>query len=282
MPRARFALAIALLTLACGGSTEPPDPTVPASVEISFDTLTTYPGYRVPLPAATVYNGSHQVIPYQIVWSSADTTIAKIKSGATVQANTQGTVALTVTAKNASAVVHLTIIREPVAMVFPNPRNASLSGYDSLQMRGWAAGPEGDSLGDRPVTFSASEPAILSISPTGMLHVRSSGIAQIVVASEGVKDSAHFVVDARVVTRITFTPDMLNATAGQYSQLIYHMFDAAGDTLYDRSMLWSSSDTTVASVQFGDVYAVGAGSAMISVRVDSATASIPVVVQAAP
>jgi hypothetical protein len=152
---------------------------------LATDTLSLYPGpvWRTNMPAAKVYNSAHQVLEHDVTWTSADTSIA-VPNGNRVEGKALGLATLTATAGSASAVAYVRVIREPVSSVFANLGGAThLYGDDSIVLTGAAYGPALDSLGDRVVTIAALEPEIATISPAGMIHIHSSGIAYFLLSS---------------------------------------------------------------------------------------------------
>jgi hypothetical protein len=275
-----------IITLSCGGSTEPADPAVPASVVLATDSLTTYPGvgWRDDLPTATVYNSAHQVILHDVTWSSADSSIATIFRNRQVEGKAEGRATLTATAGNATTTAHVTIVREPVSYVAASiSAPYYLYADDSVHFTAYDFGPQGDSLPGREVTITAVQPAIATITPAGMVHIHGSGIAWFRLTSEGISDSIDIIADVRRVARLTIVPDSVQLVLGHdWASWSCHMFDASNTDLGNRPIRWSTSDTTVAQPAYCSAIPIGVGSAIITGITDTATASVKVTVVAAP
>ena len=276
-----------LLAVSCGGSTEPADPTVPASITLSSDTMSIYPGrvWRSGYPTAVVYNSAHQVLVRSVTWSSADPSVAIITDGGShVQGVAEGTATITATAGSATASFQLHVIREPVSTVLTNLANPTyLYALDSVQIVGTAYGPGLDALNDRTVTIVSHQPDIASVSSTGMIHIQSSGIARIFYESEGVFDSVSIYADVRRVARIAIVPNSVTLVIGQDSPgWSCHLFDASDADLGNRPIAWSSSDTTVTQPSYCGAIPIGVGTAIITGRADTASAQVNVIVTAAP
>jgi len=280
MSRIRLLAAVIIIGTGCGGaSTEPADPTVPASIELSSDTLTAYPDRDTPLPTATVFNRSHQAISHPVVWTSSDTALAITFPNGGMRTKALGTVTLTAAAGPASATLRVSIVREPVASIFYSPGVPIVYGNDSLQMHAQAAGPDDVVLPDRVITWAALDPAIATISAAGLVHIHSSGVGRITATSEGFSDTIHVTADARLVARISFVPDTLNLVPGAHSApWIYHLYDATNTELLGRTFILSSTDSSIATADFNNAYAKRVGSASIVVKADTASLRIPVTV----
>lgn len=82
----------------------------------------------------------------------------------------------------------------------------------------------------------------------------------------------------RTVSQITLTPATPSVIAGQSVTLTAQPRNAAGDALSGQTVVWSSSDATIATVANGVVTAVKAGGATISASSGSVTASTTVTV----
>lgn len=272
-------LATCLALAACSSTTEPSNASVAASLSLSADSISTYPGWSQELPTVTVYNAHHDVIQSPVTWTTGDSAVAQIHDGA-ILAHGIGLTSLTATAGSVSRALRIAVVREPVAEILFNPGSASLRGGDSLQMRAWADGPAGDSLPGRTITWSTHSTSLISVSATGMIHVRGSGTAYVIGTSEAVVDSAPIVTDTRVVARIAVVSTSLKLVPGsKLDNWFYHAYDAQDHELNVLGS-WSSSDSTIATVDDNGAVALRAGTATLTVRAD--TASLRVVVTIAP
>jgi hypothetical protein len=276
----RFGLLVLtiLLCAGCGGdSTGPDDSATPASIELSSDTLSAFQDRDTPLPTVTVFSRSHRVIPFAVQWSSGDTNIAKVLPNNFLKSNsTLGMVLFTVTAGTVSQTLHVKVIREPVSGVLITPRGTVLNGNDSVQFTAITVGNAADELPGRVITWGALDPAIATISATGVAHIHSSGTGRITASSEGVTDTVGIVADARLVARITVVPDALVMVPGaQAAPFLIHQFDASGNELFDRRINNSSSDSTIVTT---GALAKRVGTATLTLQADTATFRIPVTV----
>ena len=281
-------LGVALaFVLGCGGSTEPADydPTVPASIVLTADTLSDYPGesWRSDLPVARVYNSKHQLLVSQVTWTSSNDSIAKV-FGSRVQGIVEGRTTVIASAGSVTASVRVSIIHEPVVAVHGDIVSPTyLYADDSIVLKGWAEGVLEDLLADRVVTITPRQPAIATITPAGMIHIHSSGTAYFYLESEGVGDSVAIIADARRVARLVIEPNSVQLVMNHPSPtLTCHILDASNNDLGNRPIAWSSSDVGIAGVGECSVFPDGVGSAFITGRVDTASAQVQVTVVPSP
>jgi uncharacterized protein YjdB len=134
-------------------------------------------------------------------------------------------------------------------------------------------------LAGRPISWSTSDAAKLSVSPFGRATALAVGGATITATIGG--KSATVAMDTRLVPVASIV--VLPGSAALYTtgtlKLAATAKDSAGGTLADRALTWSSSDETRATVDAsGTVTAVGAGIVSITATSDqvSGTTSITV------
>jgi hypothetical protein len=289
MDRNRVVAFAVLAALACSGSTDAGDSSLPTSLTLAATQVTTYPGATVALPRVTAYNSAHQPIAAVVRWTSADTTIARITNDTAVSGVAQGSAVLTATTTtgSASATASADIVQEPVAGIIVIGNTRSIYANDSLLMHAYAVGPANDSLAGTVVTLTALTPALATISSAGMVHIHGVGAARILATAGGFEDTATVYVDARRVARIEVTPMPLSLVVhGAQVALSVRLFDTADEELLEWPFSVTIGDPSI--VTGGDLpstltFAGNApGSTVITVASDTATTVVPVTVTAAP
>jgi hypothetical protein len=140
------------------------------------------------------------------------------------------------------------VVPPPVTSVVVSPASAHLVVGESVQL---AALPYiyGDHpAGDHPVTWTTSDPAIATVSPSGLVVAVAAGAAVTITAtSDGEPGAATVVVTGRVAT-ITVGPTLLPVIVGATAQLTAELRDAAGTIIVGRTVTWTSSDPAIAAV----------------------------------
>lgn len=116
-------------------------------------------------------------------------------------------------------------------------------------------------IGGMTVTWSSSDTAVASVSPTGMVTGRSLGTVTIRAAAEQKQDSAV----VHVVPRIILSPEYPSLFPGDTTRLTVHLETATGIPLPPMATTWTTAAPGLATVgPDGVVHAVGAGLALIA------------------
>lgn len=100
---------------------------------------------------------------------------------------------------------------------------------------------------DKPVVWESSNTAVVSVSATGLATAVAGGSAYIRATAGGKTDSLLFAVRFPVGT-VTLAPAVVTLTREASQQLTATLLDTQGATVTGRTIAWSSSDVTVATV----------------------------------
>src|SRR5207237_6485038 len=98
------------------------------------------------------------------------------------------------------------------------------------------------------VTWSRSNPAVATVSNSGLVSGVTPGSATITATSEGKSGTSSITVTNVPVATVDVTPPSASVQAGQTVQLTGTPRDAGGNPLSGRTVTWSSSNTAVATV----------------------------------
>lgn len=124
--------------------------------------------------------------------------------------------------------------------------------------------------------WTSSDPAIATVSNTGLITAVGAGTAVITAAADGNEADARVVVSANTITGLSVTPNNPTLQIGGTQQLTAAA-QAQQGTVPDISSIttWSSSSTSVATVNSsGLVTAQSSGTATITASVTTATATV--------
>ena len=132
---------------------------------------------------------------------------------------------------------------------------------------------------DKSVTWSSSNPSVATVS-NGKVTAVGTGSATITAAAGGKSASCAVTVSAAnvVVTGVTLSQTSLALNPGGSATLTATV---SPSNATDKSVTWSSSNPSVATVSNGKVTAVGAGSATITATAGSKSVSCAVTVSRA-
>src|SRR6266480_4562939 len=159
----------------------------------------------------------------------------------------------------------VTVIQVPVASVTLSPAVAAMLVGATAQLTATPQDSGGTALPGRTVTWSSSAPTVATVNPNGLVTAVTVGSATITANSEGKNGTAAITVTTVPVASVVVSPASPGIGVGGTQQLSAVTKDSAGTTLTGRVVTWSSSNTSVATVNSsGLVTGVAAGSATIT------------------
>ncbi len=117
----------------------------------------------------------------------------------------------------------------------------------------------------RSVTWSSNNTAVATVSSAGVVTTLAPGDARIAASAFGKSATATVTVTAREVASVVVTPPTVSVRVGSTVPLQAQTLDAEGGVLTGRPVTWSSSNTSVATVNNqGVVTGVATGAATIT------------------
>src|SRR5436190_9046320 len=133
------------------------------------------------------------------------------------------------------------------------------------------------------VTWTSGNPSVATISGSGLVAGVTAGSATITATSEGKSSTAALTVTSVPVASVAVAPATASLTVGQTVQLTATPKDSAGGTLTGRTVMWSSSNPSVATVSgSGLVTSVVVGTATITATSEGKAGSATVTVTLVP
>src|SRR5205085_906107 len=135
-----------------------------------------------------------------------------------------------------------------VASVDVSPATASLTPGQTIQLTATPKDPAGNPLSGRAVTWASSDTGIARVSVTGLVTAKALGSATITATSEGKSGSAAITVALVPVDTVRVTPATGSVQVAATLQLTATLKDANGITLTGRTVVWTTGDATVATV----------------------------------
>src|SRR5207253_1195939 len=174
----------------------------------------------------------------------------------------------------------------PVASVAISPATMSLTVGQTVQLTATPKDSAGGTLTGRTVTWTSSNPSVATISGSGLGAGLAGDTAANAETSEGKSSTA-----ARTVAAVTaasgasvaVAPATASLTVGQTMPLTATPKDSAGGTLTGRTVMWSSSNPSVATVSgSGLVTSVVVGTATITATSEGKAGSATVTVTLVP
>jgi len=153
-----------------------------------------------------------------------------------------------------------------VASVAVTPATASLTALDDttrLTARALDAG--GRAIAGKTFTWTSSDALVAAVGTSGLVTAVANGAATITATSDGVAGTAAVTV-AQAVATIIVTPDSASLdVVGGTVQLAATAKDARGHAIAGQAFTWSSSDSSIVTVDAsGVVTAVASGKATVT------------------
>ncbi|HKE63355.1 MAG TPA: Ig-like domain-containing protein, partial [Micromonosporaceae bacterium] len=286
-PLVRFVAGVsAVAGIACSGSNET---TLPPSRVLTSIFVTVTPAMieAGQTAAATAtgadQNGAAMQLVYAISWSSSNPSVATVTPTGSVSALGAGTTQIIATSggKTGQALLTVTVGEGGVASVRLTPPTASMLVGSTSQLSAAPLDAEGNTLSGHTIIWSSSDTTKATVSQTGLVSAIAAGTVSITAACEGVIAQASITVTApnTAVASVRVSPATVSLLPGATSQLSAATLDAAGNTLSGRSVKWSTSDTTKATVsQAGLVSGIAAGTATVTAESEGVTGQAAVTV----
>ena len=219
-----------------------------------------------------------------VLWSSSNTSVATVSSSGIVTAKKAGSATITVKTndggKTATCSVTVKAATVPVMGVSLNTTSLSLTEGETQTL---TATVSPSNATDKSVTWSSNNTSVATVSSTGVVTAKSAGSAIITVTTKDGSKTATCSVTVKAktvsVTGVSLDYTSLTMTEGE-TQTLTATISPSNAT--DKSVTWSSSNTSVATVSSaGVVTAKAAGTVTITVKTNDGnkTATCIVTVQ---
>jgi uncharacterized protein YjdB len=218
-----------------------------------------------------------------IAWSSAEPSLATVSGSGLVTAVAAGSASIVATSEGvtgAGTVVIATAAPQPVATITLSAPSTSMSAGQTQTITATLRDAQGNVLTGRTIGWSSSNLGAVTVTPTGQVQAIGAGSATITASSEGKTGTIVLTVASTIAPVATVSVTGTSSlTVGQTSQLTATPRDGHGTPLTGKTVTWSSSANSIATVSStGLVTAVAAGTAVINASVDGVVGSLPITV----
>ena len=212
-----------------------------------------------------------------VSWTSSDTSVATVTSNGTVEAVGNGSCDITATADGKSASCTVTVTEKPVSSVTLDTTSKSLYIGDWFTL---SATVSPSDASDKSVTWNSSDTSVATVTTNGTVEAVGDGACTITATAGGKSASCSVSVGTKAVTDISLDYSSQSLYAGGVFALTATV---KPDDAADPSVSWSSSDTSVATVNSsGVVTAQGVGSCKITAQAGTKIDSCSVTVKPDP
>ena len=244
-----------------GGFTATADVTVfriAKKIELNTNEATVITGQNVPLEATVL---PEDTLDKTVTWESSDNEVANVNEEGLVTTYRAGTAEITAYAADGKvkAVCFLTVTEPVTGVTLDESELALFAGAEKALTA--AVLPE--SATNRNLIWSSDKPEVASVSENGVVTAVSKGEAVITVRTEdgGFEKSCLVTVSVGVAEIAADKTSVLLAVS-ESAEIVCTVLPENAD---NKTILWSSSNDEVATVENGTITAVSEGSAVITI-----------------
>jgi uncharacterized protein YjdB len=153
----------------------------------------------------------------------------------------------------------------------------------SLTLNAAVLGQNGEQLDDARISWASADPSIAEVSSGGVVTGRTVGTVLIAASSRGKDAFARITVNPTPVSSVRLSTTSRSMMVGQTFQLGAETLDGSGNVLSGRPISWSSSNTSIATVNSsGMVTALAPGAVIITAASEGRSAVATVTISLVP
>lgn len=273
------AVLAASLVAACGGDTTEPPPRRP--VPVATTVLLT--------PASATITAIDDTLRFSadvrdqegqpmtgvaITWRSSDLFVATVNAVGVTRATGNGTATITATVSGVSGTAALTV-EQQVAAVAVSPDSSVLVVGETLPLVAAIVDANGHPVQGAQVAWASGDTTVVTVDESGRVTAASVGRTTITAVSDEVVAEVSVAVLPTPVSMAIAPLAIEFASLGDTVALTATALDAEGNEIEGLAFVWSSTDTTVASVDaLGRVVSVDNGTVDVTAARAAASAVI--------
>lgn len=246
-----------------------------ADVRVTPTSGTVQQGRTLQLTAEALDANGNVIVGRTAIWNSVSPSIASVSSTGVVTGISTGTTNVSATIDGVIGLSTITVAATAVARVSIVPSNPTMTVGANLTMTALLFDATGTALSTagRTITWSSSNPSVLTVTPTGVVTAVASGSALLSVRADTANASTTVTVTNIPVASVTLAPPTASLQLGQSVAVTATARDGSGNVLTGRPVTWSSSNVAVATINSSatgnanTITAVGTGSATIGATI---------------
>ncbi|MEP6834736.1 MAG: Ig-like domain-containing protein [Gemmatimonas sp.] len=221
------------------------------SVSVTLDDNTLIVGTTTEARAVTKDAANNVLAGRTVAWSSTNPGVATVNAAGHVISIAPGATNITATSEGKSGFQALTVAEAPVATVTVSLTESNVIAGATSQASAVLKDVNNNVLTGRTIVWSSTNTSVATVDPNGRVTTVQPGTSNIRATSEGKVGLATIVVDAPPPTPVATVAVSLTATtvvAGATSQATAVLKDASNNVLNGRTVVWSSTNPSVATV----------------------------------
>ncbi len=225
----------------------------------------------------------------EVSWYSSSASVANVTDSGVISAVAPGTAVVSAVSEGISGQATMAVTPPPPTpianlSVSLNPATVTVGG--TAQATATLQDSSGSPVTGQPITWESSDITVATVDATGKVKGVKAGNSMIKASAGGKSNASALSVNAPApipVASVTVSPSSPIIQIGATTQLSATTRDGSGNVLTGRSISWSSSNTSIATVTgSGLVTAVAAGSASVTATSEGQTGSSTVTVSSPP
>lgn len=264
--------------------TATPPPAV-ATVTVALASSSLNPG-QTTQATATLRDANNNVLTGRTIsWSSSNQGVATVSASGLVTAVAAGSAQITATSETKSGSAALTVAAPPpapVASVTVTLAASSRNPGQTTQATAVLRDASNNVLTGRSISWSSSDNGVATVSSSGLVTAIAVGTVSIIASCEGQNGNATLTVTAAAPAPVaSVSVSLANTTLipGTSTQATATTRDASNNILTGRTIVWSSSDNTLATVSgTGLVSALAVGSVNITATSEGQSGNAPLTI----
>ena len=151
------------------------------------------------------------------------------------------------------------------------------------QVVGTAFDCKGNSISSKKISFSSADPTVATVAIDGSVIGIAPGQTTVSAVADGKSGVAQVTVTPEVVFSVQVTPTSLTLRRTNSRALSVVLKNVSGTVITGRSVVWSSSNSSIASVdQNGNVIALAPGQVVVTATSGSAQGSANIIITEIP
>ena len=216
-----------------------------------------------------------------IAWQSSNPSIATVDASGLVKGIAAGDASIKAIADAKVGSAAIVVRGQTTSSVAISPASPSAAVGKTAQLSAEARDASGAAIPGKTATWSSANTAVATVSSSGLVTAVSAGSAQISATIDGVKSTVTFSAAQVPVARVSVTPATSSLNTGKQQAYVAAAYDASGNLLNGRTVRWSSTKPTIATVDAaGTVSALAAGSSEIVADIEGVTGAAALSVSA--
>jgi uncharacterized protein YjdB len=219
-----------------------------ASVDVQPTSWSLEIGQTIQLTATPKDGSGNPLSGRAVAWSSGNTAVATVDADGIVTGVGAGIALIVAESEGQSGTAEITVTEAAVSSVEITPSALNIEVGQTAQLTATPRDASGNALSGRTVFWSSSNTAVATVDQTGLVTGMGAGMAVIVAESEGASGAILVEVIDAPVASVEVTPASANVDVTHTTQLSATLRDAQGNILSGRTVTWSSSNPSVATV----------------------------------